>query len=136
MDLWGPYRITSVTGATYLLTIVDDFTRSTWTQMLQDKTQVVSAIKAFYSMIETQFNVKILMVRSDNGTEFIQTCCLDFFLSKGILHQRSIAKTPQQNGVAERKHRHLHDTSRALRFNAQAFLKFFGVNMYYLQLTL
>jgi len=118
MDLWGPYRIISVTGAKYFLTIVDDFTRNTWTQMLHDKSQTISTVKDFYATIETQFTAKILTVRSDNGIEFIQHSCHDFFLFKGILHQRSIVKTPQQNGVAERKHRHLLDTARALRFHA------------------
>jgi len=68
----GSLKRANVTGAKCSLIIVDDFTRSTWTQMLQDKTQVVFTIKSFYCMIETQFNVKILMVRFDNGTEFIQ----------------------------------------------------------------
>jgi len=86
MDLWGPYRVTSVTGAKYFLTIVDDFSRSTWTHMLQTKTQVFSSIKQFYDMIATQFKVNILMIRSDNGSEFIHSACLDFFASKGILH--------------------------------------------------
>jgi len=94
MDLWGPYRVTSVTRAKYFLTIVDDCSRSTWTQMLQTKTQVFSSIKQFYHMVATQFKVNILMIRSDNGSEFIHSACLDFFASKGILHQKSIVKTP------------------------------------------
>jgi len=118
MDLWGPYRVTSVTGAKYFLTIVDDFTRCTWMHMLQDKTQVFSAIKQFYHMIDTQFSTKLLMIRSDNVSEFLQHSCQDFFAASGILHQKSIVKTPQQNGVVERKHRHLLDTARAIRFHA------------------
>ena len=86
--------------------------------MLHDKTQVFSAIKQFFHIVHTQFETKILMVRIDNGSKFIQTTCLDFFLSHGILHQKSIVKTPQQNGVVERKHRHLLDTARAIRFHA------------------
>ena len=82
MDLWAPYRVPSVTGAKYFLTIVDDFTRTTWTFMLQDKTQVAFTSKSFYFMIETQFNAKISTIRSYNGTEFIQSSCLDFFLPK------------------------------------------------------
>ena len=64
------------------------------------------------------------MIRIDNGTEFINSTLLEFFASKGILLQRSIVKTPQQNRVAERKHRHLLDIARALRFHA-GFLKIF-----------
>jgi len=101
VDLWGPYRVTSVTDAKYFLTIVDDFSRCTWAHMLQDKTQVFSAIKQFYHMVDTQFHTKILMIRLDYGSEFIQTACLDFFASHGILHQKSIVKTPQKNGVVD-----------------------------------
>jgi len=66
------------------------------------------------------------MLRTDNGSEFIQSVCLQLFGSRGILHQRSVVKTPQQNGVVERKHRHLLDTARALRFQAGFPKSFWG----------
>ena len=84
MDLWDPYQIISVIGAKYFLTIVDDFNRSTWTQMLQDKSQTVSAVKAFYAMIETQFIVKILMVWSDNGIELYNALAVIFSFLKAF----------------------------------------------------
>jgi len=56
-------------------------------------------------MAETQFNAKITLVRSDNGTEFINSACLDFFLHKDIIHQKSIVSIPQQNEVAKRNFR-------------------------------
>jgi len=95
LDLWGPYRVANICGARYFLTIVDDFTRNTWTQLLQNKSQVKTAVVHFYNMIATQFGVHIKMVRSDNGTEFINDFCHDLFSSKGILHQKSIVRTPQ-----------------------------------------
>ena len=94
MDLWGPYRVANVSGACYFLTIVDDFTRSTWTQLLQDKTQAVNAITQFFAMVETQFQTKILLVRTDNDTEFINGPLLDFLAEKGTLLHRTIVKTP------------------------------------------
>jgi len=118
MDLWGSYRVANINGARYFLTIVDDFTRNTWTQLLHNKTQVYAAIERFLNMVETQFKTKVTMIRSDNGTEFIQTACLNLFAARGILHQRYMVRTPQQNGVLERKHRHLFDTARALRLFA------------------
>jgi len=118
MDLWGPYKIANVSGAYYFLTNVDDFTRCTWTQLLQNKTQVTPAVTSFFAMVATQFHAQILQVRTDNGTKFINGPLLDFLASKGVLFQRSIVKTPQQNGVAERKHRHLLDTARAIKFHA------------------
>jgi len=95
MDLWGLYRVASVSRAPFFLTLVDDFSRNTWTQLLQTKNQAESAIINFYQMVETQFNCKIAMFRTDNGTEFINAPLLTFFASKGILHQRSIVGTPQ-----------------------------------------
>lgn len=126
MDLWGPYKVANISGAYYFLTIVDDFTRNTWTQLLQNKTQVKTAMIQFYNVIHTQFEIKIKVIRSDNGTEFINDTCLGFFTEKGILHHRSIVKTPQQDGVTERKHRHLLDTDRAIRFHAGFPKNFWG----------
>jgi len=77
-------------------------------------------------MIDTQFQTKVSTVRTDNGTEFLQSACLNLFGAKGILHQRSIVKTPQQNGVVERKHRHFLDTARAIRFQAGFSKQFWG----------
>ena len=126
MDLWGSYRIANINGAHYFLTIVDDFTRNTWTQLLHAKTQVYAAIEQFLNMVETQFKAKVIMIRSDNGTEFLQSACLNLFAARGILHQRSMVKTPQQNGVVERKHRHLLDTARAIRLFAGFPKSFWG----------
>ena len=77
-------------------------------------------------MVKTQFKTKICMIRTDNGTEFIHSVCLNLFGSKGVLHQRSIVKTPQHNGVVKRKHRHLLDTARAFRFQAGFPKQFWG----------
>ena len=110
----------------FFVTLIDDFTRNTWTQLLLNKTQVYTAIEQFFNMVETQFKAKICMIRTDNCTEFIQSVCLNLFGSKGVLHQRSIVKTPQQNGVMERKDRHLLDTAQALRFQASFPKHFWG----------
>ncbi|XP_074306150.1 uncharacterized protein LOC141641385 [Silene latifolia] len=126
MDLWGPYRQPDRTGAQSFLTILDDYTRCTWTFLEQQKTQVPNLIISFINMIETQFSAKIKIIRSDNGTEFFQVHCSDYFASKGIVHQRSIKGHPQQNGRVERKHRHLLETARALRFHAKLPIRFWG----------
>ena len=80
----------------------------------------------FFQMASTQFQKNITMIRTDNGTEFIHSTLLEFFASKDVLLQRSIVKTPQQNVVAERKHRHLLDAARALRFHAGFPKRFWG----------
>ncbi|XP_074308066.1 uncharacterized protein LOC141642964 [Silene latifolia] len=126
LDVWGPYKVPSLTGATSFLTILDDNSRNTWTFLIQNKAQVPGLVKQFVAYVETQFHKQIKIIRSDNGTEFFQTQCSQFFKDKGIIHQRSIAGRPQQNGRVERKHRHLLDTARALKIQSNVPQKFWG----------
>ncbi|GLT97500.1 hypothetical protein SLE2022_150590 [Rubroshorea leprosula] len=77
-------------------------------------------------MVKTQFNATIRRVRSDNGAEFFSTNIVTFFNSLGVVHEHSCVNTPQQNGVVERKHRHLLNVARALRFHSNLPLKFWG----------
>ncbi|PNY16822.1 retrovirus-related Pol polyprotein from transposon TNT 1-94 [Trifolium pratense] len=77
-------------------------------------------------MIETQFDVKIKRVRSDNGTEFTNMSIQTFFKQKGIIHETSCVATPQQNARVERKHRHILNIARALRFQANLPIRFWG----------
>lgn len=72
VDLWGPYRSPSICNAYYFLTIVDDHSRGVWVYLLHDKTQVGHTLKNFMALVLRQFEKKIKIVRSDNGTEF--TC--------------------------------------------------------------
>lgn len=107
-----------MTGETYFLTIVDDYSRGTWTHLLSTKDQVKEILKNFFNYIENHFETSVKTLRSDNGTEILQAECKEIFSEKGIKHQRSIAGVPQQNGRVERKHRHLIETARALRIYA------------------
>ncbi|KAC9553683.1 hypothetical protein E3N88_45641 [Mikania micrantha] len=77
-------------------------------------------------MIETQFQKKIKRFRCDNGGEFTSNSMKEFYGDKGIVLETSCPHTPQQNGVVERKHRHLLEVARALRFEANLPIKFWG----------
>lgn len=70
--------------------------------------------------------MKVKVLRSDNGTEFMNSKCSELFASLSIVHQRSCAYTPQQNGVVERKNRHILNTARALRFHANIPISYWG----------
>jgi transposase InsO family protein len=54
-------------------------------------------------MVENEMDSKIKCLRSDNGGEFTSKEFMDFCIKHGIKRQFSIARTPQQNGVVERK---------------------------------
>ncbi|KAL0412092.1 UNVERIFIED_CONTAM: Retrovirus-related Pol polyprotein from transposon RE2 [Sesamum latifolium] len=126
VDVWGPYRTSSITNCHYFLTIVDDFSRAVWTFLLQNKTQVSSKLSSFFTSIQTQFHTHVKTIRSDNGSEFVNEQCHALFQSLGIHHQRSCPHTPQQNGIVERKHKHLLNIARSLLHQASLPRKFWG----------
>ncbi|GJU12707.1 RmlC-like cupins superfamily protein [Tanacetum coccineum] len=105
---------------------MDDHTRATWTYLVHSKTQVYDLLVSFLAYVTNHFQTSVKIIRSYNGTEIVNAACNSLFMSKGILHQRSMAYTPQQNGVVERKHRHLLDTARAIRLHANLPIKFWG----------
>lgn len=126
LDVWGPYRVVTVEGYRFFLTIVDDFTRATWVYLLESKEEVFNCVVSFSNVLINQFGAKIKVFRSDNGTEFINNRMKMFCNDKGILHQTTCAYTPQQNGVVERKHRHILNVARSLLFEAGLPLKYWG----------
>lgn len=125
-DLWGKYNTASSNGSHYFLTLVDDYTRGTWVYLMKHKDQTTDIFVNFYKMIETQFGAKIKRIRSDNGTEFTNSKVQSFLMDKGILHETSCVATPQQNARVERKHRHILNVARALRFQANLPIRFWG----------
>ena len=120
-DIWGPYSAPSLNGSKYFLTLVYDHSRCTWVYLMKSKSDASSLIQFFFQMILNQFKVSIKFIRSDNGPEFALST---FYASKGVLHQLSCVETPQQNAVVERKHQHLLNVARVLRFHANLPLKF------------
>lgn len=77
INVWGPYRIPLVTGAMFMITIIDDCSRYTWTYMIVSKTQVSSVLLHFFTMITTQFQKNTKKIRTDNGTEFLNKKCMN-----------------------------------------------------------
>lgn len=126
MDVWGPYRILSISGCYYFLTLVNDHSKCTWIYLLKYKLDAPAYFKIFHSMVMTQFQTKILGVRTDNAPELSDGVMLDFFQQNGINLKTSCTRTPQQNGIAERKDRNLLEVARALRFQVSLPIKFWG----------
>jgi len=117
VDTWGPYHTKTSVGHRYFLTIVDDFSRGTWTHLMVTKDEAIALIKRFVIMAKTQFGKTVRIIRSDNALELGRSSeALNFFTDTGIKHETSCVHTPQQNGVVERKHKHLLEVSRALMF--------------------
>ncbi|GJY98093.1 putative ribonuclease H-like domain-containing protein [Tanacetum coccineum] len=107
MDLFGPTSVRSINHKTYCLVVTDDFSRFSWVFFLATKDETSGILKTFITGIENQINHKVKIIRCDNGTEFKNNDMNQFCGMKGIKREFSVARTPQQNGVAERKNRTL-----------------------------
>lgn len=106
--------IHSYDGYKYFVLFIDDRSRATWLYLLKSKNEVCSVFKDFHNMVINQFDAKVKTFRSDNGTKFVKGILPDYLRSHGIILQTSCVGTPQQNGVSERKNRHVLDVTRAL----------------------
>lgn len=98
IDVWGPYKQITHNKCSYFLTIVDDHSRATWVFLFAHKTQVPNLIKHFISYVQNQFQTTVKIIRTDNGSEFINFDVTSYMSSVGIVHQTSCPHTPQQNG--------------------------------------
>ncbi|CAN0825128.1 Retrovirus-related Pol polyprotein from transposon TNT 1-94 [Linum grandiflorum] len=125
-DIWGDYKTASFTGAHYFLTIVDDFSRAVWVFLMKQKSETGALLTTFCTMVRSQFNGQVRRIRADNGLEFQSNYIRTYYQEHGIILETSCTDTPQQNGVVERKHRHLLEMARALRFQANLPIKFWG----------
>ena len=106
-NLIGPIRIPSYVGFQYVMIIVDDFSRFTWVYFLKHKNEALSNFIQFKEQVEKEFGVPFKCLRTDNGGEYMSAQFLDYCKKHGIQRQMTCPKTPQQNGVAERKLAHL-----------------------------
>ncbi|KAK2982173.1 hypothetical protein RJ640_029076 [Escallonia rubra] len=125
-DIWGPYKTKSISGCHFFLTIVDDFSRATWVFLMKHKSETKEYLLQFFNWVHTQFHMDIKALRTDNGLEFSHRDLMSYYSDHGMEHQTSCTDTPQQNGVVERKHRHLLEVARALRFQANLPIFFWG----------
>jgi hypothetical protein len=114
VDLFGPPSHASLGGNFFSLVIVDDFSRYSWVYFFKLKSETQKTFIDFINMVQRQYNLPVLIIRSDNGTEFKNYTLNDFLSDEGIKHQYSAAYTPQQNGVAERKNRTLIEMARTM----------------------
>ena len=102
-DIWGPSKIKNVTGTRWFISFIDDHTRLTWVFLMKEKSETSQIFKNFSKMIQTQFQSKIQILKSDNAKDYFNLNLGEFLSQEGIVHISSCVDTPQQNGIAERK---------------------------------
>nr|GFC69219.1 retrovirus-related Pol polyprotein from transposon TNT 1-94 [Tanacetum cinerariifolium] len=114
MDLYGPMRIKSINEKRYVLVVVDDYSRYTWVFFLHSKDKASEVIISFIKKTQVNLQFQVQHVRTNNGMEFKNKTLVKFFDEVGISQQFFAARTPQQNGVVERKNRTLVEATRTM----------------------
>ncbi|KAL0536937.1 hypothetical protein IC582_025900 [Cucumis melo] len=125
-DIWGPAPCPTVNGYRYFVLFIDDYSRVTWIYFLRNRSSLYQIYVDFANMVQTQFSSTIKILRTDNAMEYKDSRFLSFLAQKGTLIQRSCPHTSQQNGRAERKHRHILDSVRAQLLSGSCPKKFWG----------
>nr|GEV09772.1 putative ribonuclease H-like domain-containing protein [Tanacetum cinerariifolium] len=136
MDLFGPTFVSSISHKWYCLVVTDDFSRFTWTFFLKSKDETSGILKKFITEIENLKDLKVKIIRYDNGGEFRNKEMNDFCSQKGIKRVFSNARTPLQNGVPKRRNRTLIEAARTMLADAKLPVTFWAevVNTaYYVQ---
>ncbi|GJT07161.1 retrovirus-related pol polyprotein from transposon TNT 1-94 [Tanacetum coccineum] len=126
MDLCGPMRVESINGKKYVLVIVDDFSRYTWTHFLRSKDETPGVLIDFLTLVQRGLHAQVTTVRTDKGTEFLNKSLHAYFAKEGIRHETSTARTPEQNGVVERRNRTLVEAARTMLSAAKVPLFFWA----------
>ncbi|GJV98073.1 retrovirus-related pol polyprotein from transposon TNT 1-94 [Tanacetum coccineum] len=128
MDLFGPSAVQSYGGNLYTLVIVDDYSRYTWTRFLKNKTEAFDQFEIFSKKIQNQLGCTIVSIRTNHGREFDNEVQFgEFCNANGITHNFSAPRTPQSNGVVERKNRTHQEMSRTM-LNEQSLPQKFWYN--------
>jgi hypothetical protein len=122
--LCGPTKTKSTYGEHYFILIVDDCIRLAWVFFLKEKSKAFEKFKTFKALVENETDLKIKCLRSDNGGEFTSKEFTQFCENHGIKRQFSAPRTPQQNGVVERKNRIVHEVARTMLNEAKLLNKF------------
>ncbi|GJS74217.1 putative ribonuclease H-like domain-containing protein [Tanacetum coccineum] len=114
MDLFGPTNVTSLMKKSYCLVVTNDFSRFSWVFLLATKDETSGILKTFITEIENQLDHKVKVIRCDNRTELKNSVMNQFCEIKGIKREFNVVRTPQQNGVAERRNRTLIEAARTM----------------------
>ncbi|GKC18168.1 integrase, catalytic region, zinc finger, CCHC-type containing protein, partial [Tanacetum coccineum] len=114
MDLCGPIRVESINGKKYVLVIVDDYSRYTWTHFLRSKDETPAVLIDFLTLVQRGLHAQVRTVRTDKGMEFLNKTLHAYFAKEGIRHETSTARTPEQNSVVERRNRTLVEAARTM----------------------
>ena len=113
-DVCGPIKPNSFGKSKYFLLFIDDFSRKVWVYFLKEKSEVFENFKKFKALVEKESGLPIKAMRSDRGGEFTSNEFNKYCEDHGIRRPLTVPRSPQQNGVAERKNRTILNMARSM----------------------
>nr|GEW36012.1 retrovirus-related Pol polyprotein from transposon TNT 1-94 [Tanacetum cinerariifolium] len=122
MDLYGPIRVQTINGKKYILVIVDDYSRFTWVKFLRSKDETPEVVIKFIQQIQVVLNKTDRYIHTNNGTDFVNHTLTEYYECIGIFHQNTVLKTPQQNGVVQRRNRTLVKAAQTMLIFSKALM--------------
>jgi transposase InsO family protein len=120
LDTVGPISPTALTGERFFVTIVDEATHYVIALAIKTKDAISSAVRDLLIFWQRQLNRSVKCIRTDRGTEFLNSTLKGFCTQEGIKFETSAAYSPQQNGVAEWMNRTIKEKARTLLLHAAA----------------
>ncbi|GJS33709.1 retrovirus-related pol polyprotein from transposon TNT 1-94 [Tanacetum coccineum] len=114
MDLCSPMRVESINGKKYVLVIVDDYSRYTWTHFLRFKDKTPKVLIDLPKLVQRGLQDQVRTIQNDKGTEFLNKTLREYFSQEGTEHQPSTARTSEQNGIVERRNHTLVEAARTM----------------------
>ncbi|KAK2976358.1 hypothetical protein RJ640_014189 [Escallonia rubra] len=123
-DIYGPMSVKARHGASYFLTLIDDYTRYGYVYLISHCYEALEYFKRFVAEVENQKEKSLKTLRNDQGREYLLDHFKKFCEEKGIRRKLPIPNTPQQNGVAERRNRTLLDMVRSMMAQANLPISF------------
>ncbi|GKE87818.1 retrovirus-related pol polyprotein from transposon TNT 1-94, partial [Tanacetum coccineum] len=100
MDLCGPMRVESINGKKYVLVIVDDYSRYTWTHFLRSKDETSGVLIDFLTLVQRGLHAQVTTIRTDKGTEFLNKTLHAYLAKEGIRHETSCHTSPRRKREA------------------------------------
>jgi transposase InsO family protein len=130
-DVCGPYPVPSLGGGVYVVTLVDEYSGKADVSVVKTKDVVPDELRRMILEWENTTGKTVKFLFSDRGGEYISHVLASWCASKGIKHNFSVPRTPEQNGVAERLNQTLNNIVRALLFQYKLYLPLWGHAMVY-----
>lgn len=123
-DVWGPSPVVSVQGFKYYVVLIDNYSRYCSMYPMKKKSDFHSIFVAFQLLVQNPFQTTIVTFQCDGGGEFISNQFLLHLQNNGIQQLLSCPHTPQQNCLAERRHKHIVELGLSLLFQSRAPQKY------------